>query len=57
MLTLELDNTGNEDAFVQVVLMNNNPSPAAGETNPRALASATEVVYEDWSGVGAGLRI
>ena len=54
MLTMELDNTGNEDAFVKVELMNNNPSPAVGETNPRVLASDTEVVYEDWSGVGAG---
>ena len=57
MLTMELDNTGNEDAFVKVELMNNNPSPAVGETNPRVLASDTEVVYEDWSSVGAGLDL
>jgi len=56
-LTLELDNTGDADAFVQVFLMNNNPSPSAGEINPRALATAAEVVYSDWSSVGAGLGL
>ena len=57
MLTMELDNTGNEDAFVKVELMNNNPTPAVGETNPRVLASDTEVVYEDWGSVGSALDL